>query len=286
MAELTRLVGRRRGVPVHEYPADPRTPPVSVVRFGHHELSDREHVHNFPALWYAREAGLVHLIAAGEIVDPTHIRRDDDGVGLFFDPSALGEHRRAPWSTWRKHPQLFVFLHERHGGRLPLELPADRRAVWDAAIEAIEAELAARRRGYREAALAHLTVLLIDCARLADEVEDGVRRAGDPLVAKTLAVIDRRHAEPLSLRDVARELAVSGGHLTTVMRRRTGRTVQDWITERRMAEARRLLDDPELPVGEVARRVGLPDQGYFARLFRKVHGVSPRSWREQYPLDP
>lgn len=286
MAELTRLMRLRRGVPVHEYPTDPRTPPVSVVRPGHHELSHREHVHNFPALWYDRTAGHVHLIASGEVVDPAHLRKAHDGVGLFFDPSALGEHRRAPWSTWRKHPQLFVFLHERRGGRLALELPEDRRVVWDAAIAEIETELASRRRGYREAALAHLTVLLIDCARLADEVEDDVRRAGDPLVAKTLAVIDRRHAEPLSLRDVARELAVSAGHLTSAMRRRTGRTVQDWITERRMAEARRLLEDPELPVGEVARRVGFPDQGYFARLFRKVHGVSPRAWREQEPRDP
>jgi len=286
MAELTRLIRLRRGAPVHEYPTDPRTPPVTAVRPGHHELSHHEHVHNFPALWYDRTAGHVHLIAAGEVVDPSHLRNAHDGVGLFFDPSALGEHRRAPWSTWRKHPQLFVFLHERLGGRLQLELPEDRRAIWDGAIAGIESELAGRRRGYREAALAHLTVLLIDCARLAEKVEVDVRRAGDPLVPKALAVIDRRHAEPLSLRDVAQELAVSAGHLTTVMRRRTGRTVQDWITERRMAEPRRLLDDPDLSIGEVSRRVGLPDQGYFARQFRKAHGVSPRKWREQHAREP
>ena len=69
------------------------------------------------------------------------------------------------------------------------------------------------------------------------------------------------------------------GHLTTVVRRRTGRTVQEWIIERRMAEARSLLSDTELPVGEIARRVGMSDPGYFSRLFRRTHGTSPREWR-------
>jgi AraC-like DNA-binding protein len=86
-------------------------------------------------------------------------------------------------------------------------------------------------------------------------------------------------AERLSLRDVARELSLTPGHLTTEVRRRTGRTVQDWITERRLTEARRLLVETDLPVTEVARRAGYPDPGYFARTFRHHHGVAPRTWR-------
>jgi AraC-like DNA-binding protein len=61
--------------------------------------------------------------------------------------------------------------------------------------------------------------------------------------------------------------------------RRTGRTVQEWIIERRMAEARSLLSDTELSVGEISRRVGMSDPGYFSRLFRRTHGTSPRKWR-------
>ncbi|EUA52605.1 helix-turn-helix domain protein [Mycobacterium xenopi 3993] len=48
--------------------------------------------------------------------------------------------------------------------------------------------------------------------------------------------------------------------MTTIVRRRTGRTVQEWIIERRMAEARSLLADTDLPVREVARRVGICDR--------------------------
>jgi AraC family transcriptional activator of pobA len=55
--------------------------------------------------------------------------------------------------------------------------------------------------------------------------------------------------------------------------------VQDWIVERRMAQARRLLVETDLTVGEIASRVGYADPGYFTRLFRRMHGVTPLGWR-------
>jgi DinB superfamily len=65
-----------------------------------------------------------------------------------------------------------------------------------------------------------------------------LRRSGEPLLAEVFAVIDRRHSEPLTLRDVACKIGMSPGHLTTIVRRRTRRAVQEWTVERRMAEAR------------------------------------------------
>ena len=203
----------------------------------------------------------------------------EGGVGVLFDPAALGEDGRSPWPTWRTHPLLFPFLHGQSGGLLRLDLPKSRRPTWNSAIESIETELTERQDGYRQAALAHLTLLLIDVARLAGDAVDDLRRSGEPLLADVFAVIDRRHGEALSLRDVAQEVGMTPGHLTTVVRRRTGRTVQEWIIERRMAEARTMLEETDLPVAEIARRVGVFDPGYFSRVFARTHGISPRQWR-------
>ncbi|OMC09270.1 MULTISPECIES: AraC family transcriptional regulator [unclassified Mycobacterium] len=282
MTRPARMVRQRAGVPIYEYRTDPDTPPVSVVRSGPEDFVERgRHIHDFPALWYLPAAGLVHVAAAGQVLDPERLEHRDAGVAVFFDPAALGEDARSPWPAWRAHPLLFPFLHGQVGGILRLDVPVARRAAWDAAIRSIEAELLARQDGYRQAALAHLTLLLIDLARLAGPVVAELRRSGEPLLAEVFDVIDRRHAEPLSLRDVADELGMTPGHLTTVVRRRTGRTVGEWITERRMATARALLAETDLPVAEVARRVGLPDPGYFSRLFGRAHGASPREWRHR-----
>jgi AraC-like DNA-binding protein len=280
MAATARLVRHRDGVPVYQYRADFDTPPVSVVRAPDSDVLERGvHIHDFPALWYAYSTGLVYVVAPGMAVDPARVERQEHGVGLFFDPAALDGDGRSPWPAWRVHPLLFPFVHGQSSGLLQLKVPPERQPVWATVIDSIEAELAGRQEGYRQAALALLTLLLIDIARLAGDVVGDLRRSGEPLLAEVFTVIDRRLCEPLSLRDVAHELGMTPGHLTTVVRRRTGRTVQEWIIERRMAEARSLLSDTELPVGEIARRVGMPDPGYFSRLFRRTHGTSPRQWR-------
>lgn len=278
MTPVTRVISHRDGVPVHRYRTDPGISPVSVQRHARDDIGELgRHIHDFPALCYVPSAALVYVVAPGEVLDPEQLDYLGDGVAVLFDPAALGEDALSPWPAWRAHPLLFPFLHGHAGGVLRLEVPAARQPMWDNAIRSIETELTGEQEGYRQAALAHLTLLLIELARLARDVVADLRRSGEPLLAEVFAVIDERHGEALSLRDVAGELGMTPGHLTTVVRRRTGRTVQEWIVERRMAEARKLLAETDLPVAEVARWVGVSDPGYFSRLFGRAHGISPRN---------
>ena len=181
MTQAARLIRHRAGVPIYEYRTDPDMPPVSVIRGARDDLPERgRHIHDFPALWYVAAAGAVYVAAAGEVLDPGQLDHPASGVGVFFDPAALGEDARSPWPSWRAHPLLFPFLHGYAGGMLRLEVPQARRSAWDNAIRSIEAELTARQEGYRQAALAHLTVLLIELARLARDVVADLRRSGEP----------------------------------------------------------------------------------------------------------
>jgi len=283
MREAARFAGRRDGVPIYSYPDDHRSPPVTVTDLQHCTLpAAGRHIHDFPVLLYHASTGLVDVVAAGAAVDRPPDADHGDAVAIFFDPAALGDGARSPWPTWRAHPLLFPFLHGHHGGLLRLEVPATRRAFWQTTLTSIAGELDDRREGYQQASLAHLTVLLIELARMADNVVIDLQRSGEPLLAKVFEVIEQNLAQPVSLRDVARECGITPGYLTTVVRRRTGRTVQEWIAERRMAEARSLLLGTDLAVQEVARRVGIADPGYFSRMFRSAHGISPRVWREQH----
>lgn len=271
----TRIVRRHRGVPVYGYRTDPATPPVSLLRIDPlYHPDSAPHIHDFPLLVHVRDERVVHLVAPGHRIDPGDVALPERGTTVFFDPDALGGDE----ASWRRHPLLTPFLHGQAGGLLRVPLPASD-TLWEPTMAALEAELTARRDGYRQALLAHLTLLLIDLARLTADIPAELRTLGEPLLAEVFDVIDRRFGEPLSLRDVAAAVALTPGHLTTVVRRRTGRTVQDWITERRMAAARALLADTDLPVAVVAQRVGLSDASYFSRIFRREHEVSPRAWR-------
>ncbi|OBG37083.1 AraC family transcriptional regulator [Mycolicibacter heraklionensis] len=283
MLPTARLVRQRAGVKVYDYPTAPHLPPVVVARVGRERLSQHGQIHNFPALWCDRSTGMVYVVAMGATVGPEAVECADDGIAVFFDPAAVGHDGASPWLSWRSHPLLCLFLHENEDGLLRIELPvADRPAIFNI-LNAMKSELTQRQDGDREAISALLTLLLVKLTRLGADTIDSVRHEDEPLLAEVFATIDRRYTEPLSLREVAREVSVSAGHLTTVVRRRTGRTVLEWITQRRMGEARRLLTDTRLSITEIGQRVGLPDAAYFTRQFRQTHGVSPSQWRKSPP---
>ena len=283
-------------MPLVGYPRTAGLPAVRVTR-GDHPTAPRvaeTHAHDFLVLLYlehgrhalrvdgrdrALAAGDAFVIAPGAAVTPGG-PHGEPAAGLwmvFFAAEAVDPAVATSLVSWRTHPLLSPFVGSPRSGAQRLHVPPDERPAWVAHLTALDTELRERRDGYAEAALAHLTLLLVRLGRCHPEVPAAL--GVEPLLAAVLDVIERRYREPISLRDVADDVGLTPGHLTTVVGRRTGRTVQQWITERRMREARRLLADTDLTVDEVARRVGYREAGYFVRRFRVAHGVTPGAWR-------
>lgn len=276
--------------------------PVSVVRVGRQHASgamppSRAHSHDFLVLSYFEHGrgslqlggrqwrvvtGDAFVIAPGEVVG---VADDDAGLtqtegwAAFFPPEVLGPRAPGPFLSWRAHPLLFPFARGASGGAQHLAVPPADRQVWSDRFEALDRELATRRDGYRDAALAYLTLLLVDVSRLAVDVAGELRLNDEPVLADVFGFIEAHYRERISLADVARAVGLSPGHLTTVVRRKTGRPVQEWIVERRMVEARRLLVETDLAVEQVGRAIGYADPGYFARQFKRAHATTPRGWR-------
>ena len=227
-------------------------------------------------------AGDAYVISPGEVVGVGDADGFEgaEGWAAFFPPEVLGPQAPGAFLSWRSHPLLFPFARgAREPGARRLSVPPGGRSRWSERFWALEAELRLRRDGYREAALSHLKLLLVELSRLSTDVAEDLRVSDEPLLARVFGFIEERYREPISLRDVARAVGLTPGHLTTVVGRKTGRTVLEWIAERRMAEARRLLVETDLTVGEVGRRVGYADERYFARVFRRGHSVTPLGWR-------
>jgi AraC-like DNA-binding protein len=141
---------------------------------------------------------------------------------------------------------------------------------WTARLAAMHDEQERRADGHADALAAYLTITLVELARLAAPYTAGLRQQGQSLLADVFEVIDDRYADRLSTADVAGAVGLTPGYLTTLVRQRTGRTVLDWITERRMAAARALLLSTDLSAQAIAGRVGYDDPTYFSRRFRTI----------------
>ena len=64
------------------------------------------------------------------------------------------------------------------------------------------------------------------------------------------------------------------------IKKNSGRTVNQKLTELRMERAKTLLADPSRKLYEVAHAVGYADGKYFVKLFTKEVGIPPRLYRE------
>ncbi|MFB8374415.1 bifunctional transcriptional activator/DNA repair enzyme AdaA [Paenibacillus taichungensis] len=93
--------------------------------------------------------------------------------------------------------------------------------------------------------------------------------------------IEHHFAEPLTLDILANVSHGSPYHLHRVFKRITGLTPVEYIQEKRVTEARKLLGSTELTVTDIGRQVGIANPAYFITVFRKHTGSTPANYREQ-----
>jgi AraC-like DNA-binding protein len=91
--------------------------------------------------------------------------------------------------------------------------------------------------------------------------------------------IEQHLSESLTLDGLADLISVSPFVLIRQFKSAVKTTPHAYLTNCRIAEARRLLRDESLGIAEIAKRVGLVDANYFARAFRRATGLSPSAYR-------
>jgi AraC-like DNA-binding protein/ligand-binding sensor protein len=121
-------------------------------------------------------------------------------------------------------------------------------------------------------------------APILDEVRSLYSGKREKLIERACGRIKRELENPftsrtVSISRVASALGISAGHLSRIFKRSTGLTFERYLMVARVDLAKRMLLEPLGSVAEVADRCGFTDPTYFARVFRKVAGCSPRDYR-------
>ncbi len=99
-------------------------------------------------------------------------------------------------------------------------------------------------------------------------------------VRKAVAYIERNYASRISLSAMAEMVYLNASYFSVQFKRVTGRNFIDYLTDVRMARAKKLLEDGDLRVYEVGERVGYQNPRYFADIFRKYAGMTPQEYRQ------
>ncbi|MGO4586744.1 helix-turn-helix domain-containing protein [Arthrobacter sp. 2RAF6] len=183
-----------------------------------------------------------------------------------------------PWSLWWLHvegPAVAGFI----AAFNPRTLPVIRRMADPVRLASLASEVVTwHEKDTTDASLvassgaaAHLLSLLAAEQLPGPGVHTAVESVADHLRNNITT-----HA---SVEDLAAMAGLSRSHFAALFKERVGVSVLQYQTQLRMRRARELLDTTNTPIERIAGLVGYDDPFYFARMFKKVHGISPRQYR-------
>ena len=90
--------------------------------------------------------------------------------------------------------------------------------------------------------------------------------------------------EPLSVEVIAAYVYGSPSWLNRQFQCELGTSIMQYVTQKRIEEAKLLLADTDLAIAEIGRMVGYPDPSYFSQVFTRWNKTSPIKYRNQSKL--
>jgi two-component system response regulator YesN len=125
----------------------------------------------------------------------------------------------------------------------------------------------------RDALLSHLRLLY-------GEISEKREKKTHNVVALIQLYIRQHYAEDLTNAQIAASVFLTTTYVCLLFKQETGMTLNEYVIETRITQAKRLLSDPANKLYDVCYAVGYKDPGYFGKLFKKQTGMTPGEFRD------
>ena len=123
----------------------------------------------------------------------------------------------------------------------------------------------------------YVRMLLMEALRLRDEKQ---QTQGKKVLQNALDYIEENYMQTtLNLNEVAQAIGMSPNYFSGLFSQEMKMTFVEYVTNKRMDQAKRLLRESDQSSAQIAAAVGYKDAHYFSFVFKKTVGVSPRDWR-------
>lgn len=201
-------------------------------------------------------------------------------VNILFDAGHLGLPQSDLLAIPGYHALLTVEPHYRREHRFAsrLRLADPQLAHLSLLLDGLERETSAREPGYRSMAAAYFMQILGYLSRCfastATPKHQSLLRLGE-----AIGHLEQNVGRRVALSELLAITHMSESSLLRAFRKTVGLSPIGYHIRLKVQRACRLLVSSDLPVTEIAFRSGFSDSNYFSREFRKVMGMSPRTFR-------
>ncbi len=144
-------------------------------------------------------------------------------------------------------------------------------------LKNIESEEEKRNDGYDKMQMLYFKQLLILISRYSLEINHKTSK----LYATAESIskyITENYQGDLSLEHLAQVYSISPSYLSRFFKTSTGVGLNEYINITRISIAEKLLSDTNMPITQIASECGFNDSNYFAAVFKKAKGITPKKY--------
>lgn len=103
----------------------------------------------------------------------------------------------------------------------------------------------------------------------------------DFITRKIILFLENNIYRKLNSLDISNHIGMNYNYISSIFKKKTGLSIQEYLTKSRMNEAIGLLRSSNMNISEVSDKLGFSNPLYFSHVFRKVMGYSPSEYMKQ-----
>lgn len=103
-----------------------------------------------------------------------------------------------------------------------------------------------------------------------------------PLIQTVCEYLNTHYTQKITLPELSRQFHLSTNYLCSLFRETTGFSVIEYLNARRVEAAKLHLITTNCRIQDIAQAVGVPDEFYFSRLFKRSTGITPTTFRTRF----
>ena len=236
------------------------------------KAAEGEHVVDFNSYSFAQNE--VHFVSPGQ-VHQVALSQKPDGKVFTFSKEFLIYNNIS--DSYISNFNLFKSF----GESPPIKLDDVTFKRLESIVENMEEYLDLRIDYHINALGALLSLFLINCSNSSkiDKKQIDNENPNVCLFRDFKQLVEKKFTEWHKVKDYASEIRISPKQLSLTVKAVTGKVAKEFIQDRLMIEAKRLLLHTDLSVKEIAYQIGFVEPLHFSGFFKKQEGVSPTIFR-------